>query len=318
MDDYESNCVVLRSIFGSCLSYINKLMPLWHYGILLPEKADECCLCSLLSLTLLELKQILECCGLITINNDIVKFVCSTSGYSGKYSWEIFLLENSLSENHFAQMNLAKYKSIQTNVWYIGLGEHRSFKINPSSQFHHKKPRKCAELNRLLIENVNKMKSILMINNVLNKSYNEDNDFSNDISFTTNECLSKTTDSSITINFIKNIIKNNNVEEDSTIERIIEYVKMIQLKEMDDKLIKLLHMRNNIKYNDVKDKLKIDNCHKIHNHPLLSTLNIPFTSHTMSTLLYEIVKLNTKFPKARILDIIHPQGRTSKVINIPK
>ena len=65
-------------------------------------------------------------------------------------------------------------------------------------------------------------------------------------------------------------------------------------------------------------KLKIDNCHKINNYPLLSTLNVPFTSHTMSTLLYEIVKLNTNFPKARILDIIHPQGRTSKVINIPK
>ena len=87
MDDYESNCIVLISIFGSCLSYINKLMPLWHYGILLPETADECCLCSLLNLTLVELKQILESCGLITINNDIVKFVCSTSGYGGKYSW---------------------------------------------------------------------------------------------------------------------------------------------------------------------------------------------------------------------------------------
>ena len=82
---------------------------------------------------------------------------------------------------------------------------------------------------------------------------------------------------------------------------------MIQLKEMDDKLIKLLHMRNNIKYNDIKDKLKIDNCQNINNYQLLSTLNIPFTSHTMSTLLYEIVKLNLNFPKARILNILHPQ-----------
>ena len=38
------------------------------------------------------------------------------------------------------------------------------------------------------------------------KGYIEENVFSNDISFTTNECLSKTTDSSITINFIKNTI----------------------------------------------------------------------------------------------------------------
>ena len=92
MDDYESNCIVLRSILGSYLSNINKLMPLWHYGILLPEEAEECCLYSLLNLTITELKQILESCGLISINNDSVNFVSSTSGYRGKYSWKMFLL----------------------------------------------------------------------------------------------------------------------------------------------------------------------------------------------------------------------------------
>ena len=87
MDDYESNCVVLRSILGSYLSDINKLMSLWHYGILLPKAAEECCLCSLLNLTIVELEKMLESCGLITINNDIVKFVCRTSGNEGNYSW---------------------------------------------------------------------------------------------------------------------------------------------------------------------------------------------------------------------------------------
>ena len=149
--------------------YFWVLLILWHYGILLPETADECCLCSLLNLTLVELKQILESCGLITINNDTVKFVCSTSGYGGKYSWEIFLLENSLTENYFAQKNLTKYKKNSKTFWYIGLGDDRIITINPSTQFHHKKSRKYAELNRLLSENVNKMKSILMINNVFKK-----------------------------------------------------------------------------------------------------------------------------------------------------
>ena len=157
------------------------------------------------------------------------------------------------------------------------------------------------------------MKSILVINNVLKNSFIEEINFSNDISFTTNESLPKTTGSSITINFIKNIILHNNIEEDSTIERIIEYVK-----KMEEKLFKLLDMRNSIKFNDDKDKLKIDNLQKNNNYPLLSTLNIPFTCHRKSTLLYEIVKLNQHCPKPRILDIIHPQGSSSKVINIPK
>ena len=76
---YESNCIVLTSILGSCLSDINKLMPLWHYVIILTETDEEYCLYSLLNLTTFVLKQILESCGLIIINNNIVKFVCSTS-----------------------------------------------------------------------------------------------------------------------------------------------------------------------------------------------------------------------------------------------
>ena len=38
MEDREANCVVLRSLLGSCLSDIDKNMTLWHYGILLPEE----------------------------------------------------------------------------------------------------------------------------------------------------------------------------------------------------------------------------------------------------------------------------------------
>ena len=55
----------------------------------------------------------------------------------------------------------------------------------------------------------------------------EENNFSNDISFSTNESLPTTTYYFIIINFIKNIITHNNIDEDSTIERIIEYVKKI-------------------------------------------------------------------------------------------
>ena len=108
MEDCEVNCVVLRSLFGSCLSDINKNMPLWHYGILLPEEEEDCSLSYLLNLTIDELKKILELCGLITINNNIVKFVRSTSGYGCKYSWSMFLLENSLSNNFVSQMNLSR------------------------------------------------------------------------------------------------------------------------------------------------------------------------------------------------------------------
>ena len=85
MDDYESIFTVLRTILGSCLSDINKLMPLWYYGILLPEEEEDCSLSFLLHLTIVELKQISELCGFITINNNIVKVVINASSYGGKY-----------------------------------------------------------------------------------------------------------------------------------------------------------------------------------------------------------------------------------------
>ena len=77
-------------------------------------------------------------------------------------------------------------------------------------------------------------------------------------------------------------------------------------------------MRNNISFNKDNDKLDIDDNTKQKNYPLLSTLNVPFTSYTMSVLLYEIVELSQHFPKLCLMNIKHPQGILSKVINISK
>ena len=141
-------------------------MALWHYDILLPEEEKDCSLSYLLNLTIDELKSILELCGLVTINNNIVKFVKSTSGYGRNYSWSMFLLENSLSNNYFSQMNLSRYnKKHQRNIYFIGLGVEGDTIINPSTQFQYIKKRKSTELNRLLQQKFNKMKSILHLNN---------------------------------------------------------------------------------------------------------------------------------------------------------
>ena len=61
-------------------------MPLWYYGILLPEKEEDANLSFLLNLTIVLLKQILESCGLITIKDNNFKFVLDTSSHGGKYS----------------------------------------------------------------------------------------------------------------------------------------------------------------------------------------------------------------------------------------
>ena len=54
-------------------------------------------------------------------------------------------------------MNLARYnKNYQQNMYFIGLGFDRGTQINLSTQFQFQKKRKCAELNRLLIQKFKK------------------------------------------------------------------------------------------------------------------------------------------------------------------
>ena len=77
-------------------------------------------------------------------------------------------------------------------------------------------------------------------------------------------------------------------------------------------------MRNNKSFNNDNDNLNIDDMTKQKNHHSLTTHNAPFTYHTMSTLLYEIVKLSQEFFDSSIMDIKYHHGRSSKVINIPK
>ena len=50
---------------------------------------------------------------------------------------------------------------------------------------------------------------------------------------------------------------------------------------------------------------------------MLSTLDAPFTSHIMSTLLYKIIKLSKECLDSHIINIKYSQGNESKVINIP-
>ena len=162
------------------------------------------------------------------------------------------------------------------------------------------------------------MKYILQLKNSLMKSIVEEEELNNDRTYTENVLPTSTNNNDLTLNFIKNIISNNDIKEDTTLELITDSVKKFQTKEKDNSLFNILNMRNNISYNKDSDKIDIDDNTKQNKYPLLSTLNVPFTSHTISVLLYEIVKLSQQFPKSSLMDIIHPQGSFSKVINISK
>ena len=52
-------------------------------------------------------------------------------------------------------------------------------------------------------------------------------EFCNDIPFSRNTSMAATLEGDLAINYVKNIIPNNNIEDKSTLRRIIESVKKI-------------------------------------------------------------------------------------------
>ena len=78
------------------------------------------------------------------------------------------------------------------------------------------------------------------------------------------------------------------------------------MNEKKDSLFNILNMRNNKSFNIDSANMNIDDTTKPKKYPLLSTLNVPFTSHTISVLFYEIVKLSQEFPNSSIIHIKHP------------
>ena len=144
------------------------------------------------------------------------------------------------------------------------------------------------------------MKSILQLNNSLMNSIVEGEEFSNDRSISKNVLPILTIDNDLTLNFVKYIILNNDIEEDTTLEMIIDSVKKFQIKEKDDYLFNILNMRNNISFNKDNDNLDIDDNTKQKIYPLLSTLSVPFTSYTMLVLLYAKILFNGHQTSSRI------------------
>ena len=68
------------------------------------------------------------------------------------------------------------------------------------------------------------MKSIFQLNNSLMKSIVEEEELSNNRSFSQNVLPTSMIDDDLTLNFIKNMILNNDVKEYSTLEMIIDSV----------------------------------------------------------------------------------------------
>ena len=110
-------------LFGLCLSEINQHIPLWHYGILLPEQ-EECSMSSLLNIYINELKQILLTCGIFYYQRGTLKLILN--------GWSIFMMDNDSRNNYFDKFNVRQFNCHQRDMYYIDIGTSRDNIINSS------------------------------------------------------------------------------------------------------------------------------------------------------------------------------------------
>ena len=125
-------------------------------------------------------------------------------------------------------MYVSKNNVYQKNNYCIDLDHDCDTTITPSSRSTTKKTRTFCEIVRLLNEKVCKMKSIAQINTRFMHSIVEEREFSNDIPCSRNLLITPMLESYLAVNYIKNIIPNNNIKDDSTLKRTIESIKTIQ------------------------------------------------------------------------------------------
>ena len=142
MDINEYLICALRCTLKSSLHTINNEIPHWYYGILL-EDSGTSSLASLLGLSLDELVNILEICGLLNKNKTGVNSLrTSQSIKSGTYSWIALLNGTQLQTNYLQKMKVKHINDLisapKKQIWWLGIGNGKMYDpsdYTPSTQF---------------------------------------------------------------------------------------------------------------------------------------------------------------------------------------
>ena len=113
-------------------------------------------------------------------------------------------------------------------------------------------------IEKILKEESYKKKSILRINTQLLNNNVEEQELINDNACSKKYTVSSTLYSDHIVNVLKMVLSKNDVEDDSSLKVIIESVKNLQLLEHKEKLFELSNMRNKQSFNNINDKLNID------------------------------------------------------------
>ena len=329
MDTNDKLIRVLRSTLKSLLNTINNEIPYWHYGIMLNDSSTSS-LASVLGLSNNKLVNILKASGLLK-NNKAGTIILQTSltVKSENYSWGGLLNDAQLQQNYFQKMKVNKINDLDNapkkQMWWLGIGHDKNYKsteYNPSTQFRgftNGAPKLDDSVKEIIAAGSTRMIEIAELiesnshledlsSNVKDVTSHKNNQDDTKRYHISDSCMQTIMNLSISISECKSKLE---VEK-----QVTELISVVLNNEFEQQAERAKSLQEYESYsftplhptdNDQGRKL-----------PLLSSLHLPLTPYTISTLLNEILILSEKHPKTNLLTLKRFDGSSTTFVPIPE
>jgi hypothetical protein len=309
MDPLESYRITLRNLLGATLRE-HRGSRRWHYAIDM-EDSQQDSLASYLRLNKTELRSLLLASGLAHLHG--TQFRMNRSEFQSSYSWQQFLVEQSL-DGYFDSMTVNKKR----HLW-IGLGSFKNKKpagpFNPATQatFFKTPPRLPKSSNALLRKSRSIILDVLQLyyqdikqnkqpepeDDKDNMEVNKDNDRDEMDENLRNSAL-------VLLEQISN--KDKSTDPVEAIEGLLKTIRASQDAKQKVRLSLVLGGVNHLEEEeyDIRES----------SFPILSMVALPVTKRLVSSLLREIVALSSLFPDHGLLSYETHRGTLCELVKV--
>jgi hypothetical protein len=311
MDPLESYRITLRNLLGATLRE-HRGSRRWHYAIDMEETHQDS-LASYLRLNKTELRSLLLASGLAHLHGK--QFRMNRSEFQSSYSWQQFLVEQSL-DGYFDSMTVNKKR----HLW-IGLGTNKkkpAGSFNPATQstFFKTPPRLPKSSHALLRKSKSMMLAVLQLyyQDVEKNEQIEDEDGNNNLEVNKGGKDRDEMDENLRNSALVILEQISNKDESADpVEAIEGLLKTIRASQDAKQKVRLSLVLGGVETNHLEEE---EYDIRESSFPILSMVALPVTKRLVSSLLREIVALSSLFPDHGLLSYETHRGTSCELVKV--
>ncbi len=311
MDPLESYRITLRNLLGATLREHHSSRQ-WHYAIDMEDSQPDS-LAAYLRLDHQELRSLLLASGLAVLHGK--QFRMNRSEYQSSYSWQQFLVEQSL-DGYFDSMTVKKKR----HLW-IGLGSIKkkpAGKFNPATQseFFKTPPRLPKSSHALLRKSKSMMLAVLQLyyEDVEKNEQIADKDGNNNLEVNKGGKDRDEMDENLRNSALVILEQISNKDESADpVEAIEGLLKTIRASQDAKQKVRLSLVLGGVENTHLEEE---EYDIRESSFPILSMVALPVTKRLVSSLLREIVALSSLFPDHGLLSYETHRGTSCELVKV--